>query len=53
MSADEFKAKGNSAFTSGKFDEAVSLFSEAIKLDPTNHILYSNRSGAYASLKKI
>ncbi|KAH0973850.1 hypothetical protein GBA52_015749 [Prunus armeniaca] len=50
--ADEAKAKGNAAFSSGDFNAAVTHFTEAINLAPTNHVLYSNRSAAYASLNK-
>ncbi|PON53812.1 N-terminal acetyltransferase A, auxiliary subunit [Parasponia andersonii] len=50
--AEEAKAKGNAAFSSGDFTAAVSHFSDAIALSPTNHVLYSNRSAAYASLNK-
>jgi len=50
--ANELKAQGNAAFQSGKFEEAVKLFSQAIELNPHDHVFYSNRSGAYASLKK-
>ncbi|KAL3647282.1 Hsp70-Hsp90 organizing protein 2 [Castilleja foliolosa] len=48
--ADEAKAKGNAAFSAGKFNDAVTHFTDAINLAPTNHVLYSNRSAAYASL---
>lgn len=48
--AEEAKAKGNAAFSAADFSSAVSHFSEAIALAPTNHVLYSNRSAAFASL---
>ncbi|KAL5551100.1 hypothetical protein UlMin_001276 [Ulmus minor] len=50
--ADESKLKGNAAFSAGDFTGAVAHFSDAIALSPTNHVLYSNRSAAYASLHK-
>lgn len=46
----EFKNKGNEAFTLKNYNEAISHFSKAIDLDPSNHVLYSNRSGCYAAL---
>ncbi|CAN1174555.1 Hsp70-Hsp90 organizing protein 2 [Linum perenne] len=49
--ADEAKAKGNAAFSSGDYSAAVKHFSDAIALAPTNHVLYSNRSAAHASLQ--
>ncbi|CAH8313294.1 unnamed protein product [Eruca vesicaria subsp. sativa] len=48
--ADEAKAKGNAAFSSGDFTSAVTHFTAAINLSPTNHVLFSNRSAAHASL---
>ncbi|RDL42526.1 putative stress-induced protein STI1 [Venustampulla echinocandica] len=47
--ADELKALGNKAIAEKNFDEAVAKFTEAIAIEPENHILYSNRSAAYAS----
>ena len=48
--ADRAKAAGNKAFTEGNFKLAVKQFGIGIKLTPNNHVLYSNRSGAHASL---
>ncbi|CAK7229178.1 Hsp90 cochaperone [Sporothrix eucalyptigena] len=47
--SDELKALGNKAIAAKNFDEAVQHFTDAIAIDPENHILYSNRSAAFAS----
>uniref|UniRef100_A0A1B0CKC6 Putative g-alpha gtpase interaction protein n=1 Tax=Lutzomyia longipalpis TaxID=7200 RepID=A0A1B0CKC6_LUTLO len=38
--------QSNAACQSGDFTTAVALYTDALALDPTNHILYSNRSAA-------
>jgi len=46
--ANELKDKGNAALQAGKFDEAITFYTQAIEVDGTNHVFYSNRSAAYA-----
>lgn len=46
--ANTLKDQGNKAFAAKEYDKAIALFSEAIELDPSNHVLYSNRSAANA-----
>jgi stress-induced-phosphoprotein 1 len=46
------QAKGNAAFSAGKFEEAIQHFTDAISVDPNNHVLYSNRSACFSSLMR-
>ena len=41
---------GNDCFAEKKFSEAIQHYDEAIRLDPSNASLYSNKSACYASL---
>ncbi|CAD2093236.1 Hsp70/Hsp90 organizing protein, putative [Plasmodium vinckei] len=51
--AQRLKELGNKCFQEGKFDDSVKYFSDAIKNDPSDHVLYSNLSGAYSSLGRF
>ncbi|KAJ3123090.1 Hsp90 cochaperone, partial [Physocladia obscura] len=51
LSAEELKAAGNKAFSAGNHTVAIKYFSDAISKDPKNHVLYSNRSASYTSIK--
>ena len=44
---DKKKNEGNELFKKQKYDEAIRLYSEAIDLDPTSHVYFSNRSACY------
>ena len=47
--AEELKTRGNAALKAGNFPEAISLYTQAIAADSSNHVYYSNRSAAQLS----
>eukprot|EP00587_Corethron_hystrix_P006698 CAMPEP_0113326538 /NCGR_PEP_ID=MMETSP0010_2-20120614/18588_1 /TAXON_ID=216773 ORGANISM="Corethron hystrix, Strain 308" /NCGR_SAMPLE_ID=MMETSP0010_2 /ASSEMBLY_ACC=CAM_ASM_000155 /LENGTH=287 /DNA_ID=CAMNT_0000186903 /DNA_START=262 /DNA_END=1126 /DNA_ORIENTATION=+ /assembly_acc=CAM_ASM_000155 len=49
--AEKAKETGNKAFAAGEFSAAVTAYTEAIKLNRTNHVYYSNRSASHGALK--
>ncbi|KAF8076017.1 activator of Hsp70 and Hsp90 chaperone [Lyophyllum atratum] len=51
VQANALKDLGNKAFAAKDYDKAIDLFSQAIAKDPSNHVLYSNRSAAKAGKK--
>ena len=46
------KTRGNEAFQRGNFQKSTYHYSMAIRLDPGNHVNYSNRSASHASQGK-
>ncbi|KAF7306553.1 Hsc70 cochaperone [Mycena indigotica] len=47
--ADDYKANGNKLMSEKKYDQAIDAYTQAISLDPTNAVYYSNRAAAYSS----
>lgn len=45
--------ESSEAVNGGDFRRAVQLYTEAIQLDPSNHILFTNRSAAYCKLRQF
>jgi len=49
MSAAAFKDAGNKHLQAKQYDEAIKAYTEAIKINPSDHVFFSNRSAAYLS----
>ncbi|CAA0823055.1 Tetratricopeptide repeat (TPR)-like superfamily protein [Striga hermonthica] len=47
------KDQGNEFFKAGNYLKAAALYTQAIKKDPSNHTLYSNRAAAFLHLVKL
>ncbi|KAB2043544.1 hypothetical protein ERO13_D01G021900v2 [Gossypium hirsutum] len=47
------KDKGNEFFKAGNYLKAAALYTQAIKQDPSNPTLYSNRAAAFLNLVKL
>lgn len=46
------KEKGNECFKNGNYEKAIEYYSQAILIEPNDHILYSNRSASYLNINK-
>lgn len=50
VEAERQKALGNEFIAANKPEQAVECYDKAIKLDPSNHIYFSNRAAAYSMM---
>lgn len=50
--AEEFKARGNEAIKNKRYQEAVDLYTEAMKIDLSSAVYRANRSAALFSMEK-
>jgi len=51
--ADGLKNEGNKLLSAGDITGAIAKYTEAIGLDPKNHVYYSNRSAAFIKANKF
>lgn len=52
MSHEELKRRGNECYKLQKYEEAISLYTEALEVCPTSHTVYSNRSLVLSKLQR-
>ena len=45
--AEELKSQANEYFKTEKYPQAIELYTQCIKLNPSNAVYYANRSIAY------
>ncbi|ODV58491.1 Tah1p ASCRUDRAFT_39122, partial [Ascoidea rubescens DSM 1968] len=51
MDADELKKEGNKAFSNKEYKKAAKLYRDAIRTNPQNPVLYSNRAMCFIKLE--
>jgi ankyrin repeat protein len=47
-----WKDKGNDCYKKSEFAAAIEAYSQGLALDPTNHVIYSNRSACHHALQQ-
>ena len=51
--AEECRKRGNELFKEGKWVDAIREYSDGLKRDPNNHLIYSNRGAAYIKVMDL